>query len=64
MPLSAYALIMKNVGSIYQQMYLVATALHLAPCALGGGNADHFAAAAGLDYYTEGSVGEFVLSSR
>jgi SagB-type dehydrogenase family enzyme len=32
----AYALIMKNVGSIYQQMYLVATALHLAPCALGG----------------------------
>ena len=60
----AYALIMKNVGSIYQQMYLVATALNLAPCALGGGNADHFSEAAGLDYYTESSVGEFVLSSR
>lgn len=60
----AYALIMKNVGSIYQQMYLVATTLHLAPCALGGGNADHFAEASGLDYYAEGSVGEFVLSSR
>jgi SagB-type dehydrogenase family enzyme len=60
----AYALIMKNVGSIYQQMYLVATALHLAPCALGGGNADHFSQASGLDYYIEGSVGEFVLSSR
>ena len=53
----AYALIMKNVGSIYQQMYLVATALNLAPCALGGGNADHFAEAAGLDYCTESSVG-------
>lgn len=60
----AYALIMKNAGSIYQQMYLVATALHLAPCALGGGNGDHFAQASGLDYYTEGLVGEFVLSGR
>jgi SagB-type dehydrogenase family enzyme len=55
---------MKNVGCIYQQMYLVATALNLAPCALGGGNADHFAAVSGLDYYTEGSVGEFALSGR
>jgi len=60
----AYALVMKNVGCIYQQMYLVATALNLAPCALGGGNADHFAQASGLDYYTEGSVGEFALSGR
>lgn len=46
----AYALIMKNVGSIYQQMYLVTTSLNLAPCALCGGNADHFAQASGLDY--------------
>ena len=60
----AYAVIMKNVGCIYQQMYLVATALSLAPCALGGGNAEHFAQASGLDYYKEGSVGEFTLSGR
>jgi hypothetical protein len=45
-------------------MYLVATALGLAPCALGGGNSDAFAAAAGTDYYAESTVGEFVLGSR
>ena len=59
----SYSLILKNVGAIFQQMYLVATALHLAPCALGNGNSQHFAEASGLDYYTEGPVGEFALSS-
>jgi oxazoline/thiazoline dehydrogenase len=43
-------------------MYLVATAMNLAPCGLGGGDSDLFAAAAGLDYYVETSVGEFMLS--
>lgn len=60
----AYALILKHVGVLYQSMYLVATAMNLAPCALGGGNADLFALAAGLDYYAETSVGEFILGSR
>jgi SagB-type dehydrogenase family enzyme len=60
----AYAAILKNVGALMQQMYLVATAMNLAPCALGGGDSDRFAQAAGLDYYAETSVGEFVLSSR
>lgn len=59
----AYALVQKNVGALYQQMYLVATALGLAPCALGGGNPDVFAEATGLDYFAETSVGEFILSS-
>jgi SagB-type dehydrogenase family enzyme len=59
----AYALILKNVGVLYQTMYLVATALKLAPCALGGGNSDLFAAATGIDYYAESSVGEFILGS-
>lgn len=58
----AYSLVQKNVGGLYQQMYLVATALGLAPCALGGGNSDLFAEAAGTDYYAETSIGEFVLS--
>jgi hypothetical protein len=44
-------------------MYLVATAMGFAPCALGGGNSDVFAEAAGTDYYAESSVGEFVLGS-
>jgi SagB-type dehydrogenase family enzyme len=60
----AYALVLKHVGVLYQTMYLVATAMGLAPCALGGSNSDAFAAATGLDYYAEPHVGEFVLGSR
>jgi SagB-type dehydrogenase family enzyme len=58
-----YALILKHVGVLMQTMYLVATAMGLAPCALGGGNSDLFAQAAQLDYYAETSVGEFLLGS-
>jgi SagB-type dehydrogenase family enzyme len=58
----AYAVTLKNTGALYQQMYLVATAMNLAPCGLGGGDSDLFAEAAGLDYYAETSVGEFMLS--
>jgi oxazoline/thiazoline dehydrogenase len=57
----AYALMLKHVGALYQTMYLVATAMRLAPCALGGGNSDKFCQAAGLDYYEETSIGEFLL---
>jgi oxazoline/thiazoline dehydrogenase len=60
----AYALTLKNTGALYQQMYLVATAMNLSPCGLGGGDSDLFAEAAGLDYYAETSVGEFMLSGR
>jgi SagB-type dehydrogenase family enzyme len=60
----AYAAVLKHVGVLYQTMYLVATAMGLAPCGLGGGNSDAFAAAAGTDYYEESSVGEFLLGSK
>jgi SagB-type dehydrogenase family enzyme len=60
----AYALILKNTGVMYQQMYLVATALGLAPCALGTGDSQVFAQASGLDFTEESSVGEFALSGR
>ncbi|HLP89623.1 MAG TPA: SagB family peptide dehydrogenase [Nostocaceae cyanobacterium] len=60
----AYALILKEVGVLLQTMYLVATAMNLAPCALGSGNTDLFAEAAGTDYYAESSVGEFILGSQ
>ncbi len=60
----AYSVLLKNVGVLYQTMYLVATAMDLAPCALGGGDSDLFARAAGLDYYAETSVGEFLLGSK
>ena len=60
----AYSVLLKNVGVLYQTMYLVATAMELAPCALGGGDSDLFARATGLDYYEETSVGEFLLGSK
>jgi SagB-type dehydrogenase family enzyme len=60
----AYALTLKNVGVLYQTMYLAATAMGLAPCALGAGNSDMFARATGNDYYAETSVGEFLLGSK
>jgi SagB-type dehydrogenase family enzyme len=59
----AYALTLKNVGVLYQTMYLVATAMGLAACALGGGDTDLAAGTLGLDYLREGTVGEFALGS-
>jgi SagB-type dehydrogenase family enzyme len=59
-----YALILKDVGALLQTMYVVAEAMGLGACAIGGGDSDLFAAAAGLDYYAETSVGEFVIGSR
>jgi SagB-type dehydrogenase family enzyme len=59
----AYALTLKHVGVVCQTMYLAATAMGLAPCAIGGGDADLFARAAGTDYCAETSVGEFLLGS-
>ncbi|HVX15484.1 MAG TPA: SagB family peptide dehydrogenase [Pirellulales bacterium] len=60
----AYSLTLKHVGVVYQTMYLAATAMGLAPCALGCGDADLFARASKNDYCTETSVGEFLLGSR
>ncbi|NEP44142.1 MAG: SagB/ThcOx family dehydrogenase [Okeania sp. SIO2H7] len=60
----AYCAVLKHVGCLYQTMYLVATAMNLAPCALGTGDSDLFVEAAGTDYYVETSVGEFILGSR
>ena len=57
----AYSLLLKDVGVLFQTMYLVATAMSLAPYAIGHGDADVFCRAAGTDYYTESSVGEFAL---
>ncbi len=60
----AYSLILKNVGVVYQTMYLAATAMGLAPCALGSGDAYLFTLAAGTDGCEETSVGEFLLGSK
>jgi SagB-type dehydrogenase family enzyme len=60
----AYSLVLKHVGVLYQTIYLVGEAMGLAVCGLGGGDAGDFAAASGLDYFAEGSVGELLVGSR
>lgn len=60
----AYSLLLKDVGVLFQTMYLTGTAMDLATCALGGGNSDLFGAVAGLDYFAESSVGELAIGSR
>ena len=60
----AYALMLKHVGALYQTMYLVATAMNLAPCGIGSGDSDLFTKAIGGNYYAETSVGEFALGTR
>lgn len=60
----AYSAVLKELGALYQTMYLVADAMGLKPCALGCGNSDLFARLIGTDYYLETSVGEFILSAR
>ena len=59
-----YGTILRNVGVLYQTLYLAATDLGLSPCALGGGDSALFARITGLDPVVEGSVGEFILGGR
>ncbi|WP_050988512.1 SagB/ThcOx family dehydrogenase [Streptomyces xiaopingdaonensis] len=60
----AYATTLRHTGVLYQTMYLVATAMGLAPCGIGIGDADMSARVLGLDYLEESSVGDFLLGSR
>lgn len=58
-----YGLILKHIGVLYQTFYLVATAMKLAPTAIGGGNSEQFGKIANLNDHVESSVGEFMLGS-
>ena len=60
----SYGIILRNTGALYQTLYLAATALGLAPCALGSGDSALFARLTGLDPVVEGTVGEFILGGR
>jgi oxazoline/thiazoline dehydrogenase len=59
----AYAVTLRNVGVLYEAMYLVATAMGLAPCALGSGDSGRFAKTLSLDPLVESPVGEFMLGT-
>lgn len=57
----SYATALKHVGVLQQTLYLVATMLGLAPCALAMGDGELASSALGLEWPVEVSVGEFVI---
>lgn len=59
----SYATTLKNVGVLYQTMYLVATAMGLAACALGSGDDVAAEDALNLSARSEIAVGEFMLGN-
>jgi SagB-type dehydrogenase family enzyme len=59
----AYSLILKDVGVLLESMYLNATDLGLAGCAVGTGDSGLFAEATGIDPFVETTVGEFIVGS-
>lgn len=59
-----YSIALKDLGALYATWYLVATAMDLAPCAVGGGDFDSLAALTGVSPYLEPHIGEFVLNTQ
>ena len=57
----SYGVILRNVGALYQTLYLAATELGLSPCGIGCGDSALFARMTGLDPVVEGTVGDFIL---
>ncbi|MEQ8250181.1 MAG: SagB family peptide dehydrogenase [Oceanibaculum nanhaiense] len=58
----AYRLAQLQAGAAMQTLYLVATALGLAPCANGTGDSALFEALTGLSPFEETAIAEFALS--
>ena len=56
-----YQLVLQEVGALHQTMYLAATALDLAPCAIGAFPERAVAELLGLDSRDEAQVGMFAL---
>lgn len=57
----AYRASLMNVGVVYHLMYMVATDMGLAPCAIGTGDSRLLEDVAGLDRLEEAAIGEFAL---
>jgi len=57
----AYALNLKNAGALLATMGLVAAAMGLAATAHGAGDGEAFSRLAGLSFYRQSSVAEFIL---
>ncbi len=59
----AYAITLQNTGALKQTLYLVATCLGLAPCAIGNGNERWLRSCPSLSSTKRWWVGNFLLSS-
>ena len=59
-----YAVALKDVGSLFGTWYLTATAMGLAPCAIGGGDSEILASITGVPAFEEPRVGEFILNTQ
>jgi SagB-type dehydrogenase family enzyme len=57
----AYALILKDVGVLFQTFYLMATDMGLGGCAIGISNIDRFSKMTGIAFHVEGPVGQFAI---
>jgi SagB-type dehydrogenase family enzyme len=57
----AYALILKDVGVLFQAFYLMATDMGLGGCAIGISNIDRFSKMTGIEFHVEGPVGQFAI---
>lgn len=62
-PHLGYSLILKNVGVLFQSLYLTATAMKLGACAVGGETHELFGRAVGLEFLSEAAVGGIVLGT-
>lgn len=58
-----YAVALKDLGALYGTWYLTATAMGLAPCALGGGDGRVLSEALGIPAWIEPRIGEFLLNT-
>jgi SagB-type dehydrogenase family enzyme len=57
----AYSLILRDVGVLLHALYLTATDMGLGGCAIGTGNIELFSRMTGLEFHSEGPVGQFAL---
>jgi SagB-type dehydrogenase family enzyme len=60
----AYRLVLMHVGVVIQNLYLVCTAMRLAPCAVGSVSIEAAARGLGTDWRTQPCVGQFIVSGR
>ncbi|MEW8144555.1 MAG: SagB family peptide dehydrogenase [Candidatus Thiodiazotropha endolucinida] len=58
----SYRISLMNAGAALQTMYLIATAMKLAPCAIGSANTQLFELATGVEPFDELPIGGFALS--